>query len=223
MANNKNISDKIKVRRVPKRGIYDQEQIYNLLDKDSVCTIGFVHNGIPVVIPTIYGRHENKLYFHGASTSRMITNLEKGFEVCICVHRVTGLVLANSAFHHSMNYESVVVFGKAKKVEDETEKMFGLKVVSDQVLPGRWDEVRLPSAKEMKATTLLELPINEASAKVRNENCHNDEADYELDIWTGIVPIDRVHRNAVNDPKMRAGIKVSPSVLNLLRHGNTST
>jgi len=223
MANNKNISDKIKVRRVPKRGIYDQEQIYNLLDKDSVCTVGFVHNGIPVVIPTIYGRHKNKLYFHGATTSRMVKNLEQGFEVCICVHRVTGLVLSNSAFHHSMNYESVVVFGKATKVENEEEKLFGFKVVSDQVLQGRWEEVRQPSPKEMKATTLLELTIDEASAKVRNEGCNNDEEDYELDIWTGVVPIDRVYRNAINDPKMKEGIKVSPSVVNLLRNGNKPT
>lgn len=219
MATNKNINDKIKVRRVPKRGIYDKEQIYNLLDKDSVCTIGFVHKGIPVVIPTIYGRHENKLYFHGASTSRMITTLEEGFDVCICVHRVTGLVLSNSAFHHSMNYESVVVFGKAKKVEDEAEKLFGFKVVSDQVLEGRWEEVRQPSPKEMKATTLLELNIDEASAKVRTGDCGNDDADYDLDIWTGVVPIDRVYRNAINDPKLRDGIKVSPSVVKLLRDG----
>jgi len=219
MATNKNINDKIKVRRAPKRGIYDKEQIYQLLDNDSVCTIGFVHKNIPVVIPTIYGRHEDKLYFHGATTSRMMTALEKGFEVCICVHRVTGLVLANSAFHHSMNYESVVVFGKAKKVEDETEKLFGFKVISDQILKGRWEEVRQPSPKEMKATTLLELTIDDVSAKVRTGDCKNDEADYDLDIWTGVVPIDRVYRNPINDPKMRNGIKVSPSVVTLLQNG----
>jgi len=221
MATNKDINDKIKVRRVPKRGIYDKDQIYKLLDKDSVCTIGFVHKDIPVVIPTIYGRHEDKLYFHGATTSRMITNLEQGFDVCICVHRVTGLVLSNSAFHHSMNYESVVVFGKAKKVENDTEKLFGFKVISDQILKGRWEEVRFPSPKEMKATTLLELTIDEASAKVRSGDCNNDEADYELDIWTVVVPIQKVFLPPVDDPKLREGIDVSPSVKKLYNNAIT--
>ena len=217
----KAINDKTKVRRVPKRGIYDQEAIYKILDNDSTCTIGFVHRGVPVVIPTIYGRHENKIYLHGAATSRMITTLDEGLEMCFCMHRVTGLVLSNSAFHHSMNYESVVVFGKAKKVENNEDKLFALKVVSDQVLKGRWEEVRQPSNKELKATTVLEIEINEASAKVRNEGCHNDKEDYELDIWTGIVPIKRVYQNPIDDDKMRNGIPVSPSVKNIYNNGIT--
>ena len=217
----KAINDKTKVRRVPKRGIYDQEAIYKILDNDSTCTIGFVHRGVPVVIPTIYGRHENKIYLHGAATSRMITTLDEGLEMCFCMHRVTGLVLANSAFHHSMNYESVVVFGKAKKVENKEDKLFALKVVSDQVLKGRWEEVRQPSDKELKATTVLEIEINEDSAKVRNEGCHNDKEDYELDIWTGIVPIKRVYQNPIDDEKMRNGIPVSPSVKNIYNNGIT--
>jgi len=217
----KEINDKTKVRRVPKRGIYDQETIYKILDNDSTCTIGFVHRGVPVVIPTIYGRHENKIYLHGAASSRMIKNLEEGFEMCFCMHRVTGLVLSNSAFHHSMNYESVVVFGKAKKVEGKEANLFALKVVSDQVLKGRWEEVRQPSDKELKATTVLEIEINEASAKVRNEGCNNDKEDYELDIWTGIVPIERVYQNPIDDDKMRMGIPVSPSVKNIYNNAIT--
>lgn len=211
----KEINDKTKVRRVPKRGIYDQETIYKILDNDSTCTIGFVHQGIPVVIPTIYGRHENKIYLHGASTSRMITSLDEGIDMCFCMHRVTGLVLSNSAFHHSMNYESVVIFGKAKKVEGKAANMFALKVVSDQVLKGRWEEVRLPTDKELKATTVLEIEINEASAKVRNEGCNNDKADYELDIWTGVVPIEKTFLPPIPDDKMKPHIPISPSVKNI--------
>jgi len=215
MKDTKKIDEKIRVKRVPKRAVYDQERIYELLDNHNVCTIGFIHRGVPVVIPTIYGRKENKLYLHGAASSRMIKTLEEGVDMCFCMHRITGLVLANSIFHHSMNYESVVVFGKAKKVEGREAKMEAFKAVSEQILKGRWDEVRQPNEKEIKATTMLEIEINEASAKVRNEGCHNDEADYELDIWTGVVPIEKVFQPPIDDPKMRKGIEVSPSVKSL--------
>lgn len=223
MKNKEKVADKIRVKRVPKRAVYDQDRIYQLLDNNNVCTIGFIHNNIPVVIPTIYGRDGNKLYLHGAASSRMIKTLEGGIDMCFCTYRTTGLVLSNSIFHHSMNYESVIVFGKAKKVEGRAAKTEAFKAVSEQILKGRWDEVRQPNEKEIKATTMLEIEINEASAKVRDQGCNNDEEDYALDIWTGVVPIQQVFQPPVDDPKLRAGIPVSPSVLKLYNNGVTST
>lgn len=214
---NKKVDEKIRVKRVPKRAVYAPENIYKVLDNDCICTIGFIHKGMPVVIPTIYGRLDNKLYIHGAASSRMLTTLNEGIDMCFCMNRVTGLVLSNSAFHHSMNYESVVVFGKAKKVEDLEERMIAFKVISDQMLKGRWEEVRQPNAKELKATSVLVIPLDQASAKVRNEGCNNDAADYDLDIWTGVVPIQQVFQPPINDPKMREGIEVSPSVKSLYK------
>ena len=141
-------NDKIRVRRLPKRGIYDREEIYSFLDKDCVCHVAFVFDGYPVIIPTIYGRKGDKLYLHGASTSRMMTSIEKGIPVSIAVTFVNGIVLARSLFNSSMNYESVVVFGTARKLESDDEKNEGLKIISDQILKGRWDEARLPYPKE---------------------------------------------------------------------------
>jgi len=221
MKDHKKIDEKIRVRRVPKRAVYDQDRIYELLDNHNVCTIGFTHNNIPVVIPTIYGRKGNKLYLHGAASSRMIKTLGDGVDMCFCMHRITGLVLSNSIFHHSMNYESVVVFGKATEVIGREAKMEAFKAVSEQILKGRWDEVRQPNEKEIKATTMLEIEINEASAKVRNEGCNNDQEDYELDIWTGVVPIQKVFLPPVDDPKLREGIDVSPSVKKLYNNAIT--
>ncbi len=205
-------NSKIKVKRVPKRGVYDKETIYRILDKDFVCQLGFVYEGYPVVIPTIYGRKDDKLYFHGASTSRMLVNLEKGIDVCFSMMQVNGIVLARSAFHHSLNYESVVVFGKATLISDASEKMAALAVVSDQILKHRWEEARLPNAKEMKATKVLELTISEASAKVRIGPPGDDKPDYELDIWAGVLPIERHFGQPIADPVLRAGIEVPKSV-----------
>jgi len=188
--------DKIRVKRVPKRGIYDKETIYRILDSDYTCTVSFIHHGIPVGIPTIYGRKGNTLYLHGAGTSRMMLELDKGIDLCITVFNVQGLVLAKSAFHHSLNYESVVIFGKGKAVKAE-EKMEALKVVSDQILKGRWEESRLPSEKELKATTVIAIDIDEASAKIRTGPPSDDKADEHLPIWSGIVPIERQYMSAL--------------------------
>lgn len=208
---------KTKVKRIPKRGVYDKETIYRILDKDFVCQLGFVYEGYPVVIPTIYGRKDDKLYFHGASTSRMLVNLEKGIDVCFSMMQVNGIVLARSAFHHSLNYESVMVFGKATLISDESEKMAALAVVSDQILKHRWEEARLPNAKEMKATKVLALTISEASAKVRTGPPGDDKPDYELDIWAGVLPIERHFGQPIVDPLLRAGIEIPKSVQEVLK------
>ncbi|MFK7972169.1 MAG: pyridoxamine 5'-phosphate oxidase family protein, partial [Bacteroidia bacterium] len=184
---------KTKVKRAPKRGHYDQETIFRILDEERVCHVGFVHEGFPVVIPTAYGRKDNVIYLHGANSSRMMTNLAEGVDVCVAVTQENGLVLAKSAFHHSMNYASVVVFGKAQKLTDPDEINVALKAISDHLLADRWEETRLPNAKELKATMVLALPLDEASAKIRTGPPSDDPADVDLDIWVGVLPLKRTY------------------------------
>ena len=210
-------NDKVRVRRIPKRGIYNKEEIYEILDKDCVCHVAFNYEGYPVIIPTIYGRKGDKLYLHGASTSRMMTSLSEGIPVSIAVTQVNGIVLARSLFNSSMNYESVVVFGTAKIIEDPEEKSIGLAVVSEQILKGRWEEARLPSAKELKATTLLEVTIEDASAKRREGHPGDEKADYDLDIWAGVVPIERSYGPLIPDSLLRPNIDPPKSTENLYK------
>lgn len=210
------ISRKIKVIRAPKRGHYDQETIYKILDDDFLCHVGFTHESSPVVIPTLYGRKGNQLYIHGSMASRMMRNLQKGIEVCVTVTQVNGLILARSAFHHSMNYQSVVIFGKAQLV-NENEKYNALKVISDQIIADRWEEVREPNAKEMKATLVLQISLDNASAKIRTGGPVDDEEDHQLDIWAGEVPLRRQYMEPVMDDLIKEDRKVSASVKKLLR------
>lgn len=209
------ISDRSKVKRAPKRGHYDKETIYKILDDGQICHVGFVHKGKPVVIPTIYGRTEHKVFIHGATVSRLIVELEKGIDISLSVAHVDGLILARSAFHHSMNYRSVVVFGKAKQVDDH-EKNEALKVISDHLIPGRWEEVRAPNAKELKATTVLEITLDEASAKIRTGGPNDDKEDYELDIWAGEIPFEHMALLPISDEKLKPQIEVPKSVLDYL-------
>ena len=210
-----NPSQRTKVKRVPKRGHYDKETIYSILDKEFMCHVGFVHDGYPVVIPTLYGRHENKIYLHGSTASRMVRDLQEGIPVSICVSRVNGLVLARSAFHHSANYESVVLFGTARLIEGEEQKNQALLVVSENVIKGRWDEIRIPNSKELKGTAVLELEIDEASAKIRTGGPVDDKEDYELDIWAGVLPIIRNYGDPEEDELSTKSLPVSQSVKKL--------
>lgn len=208
-------TDRSKVKRIPKRGFYDAETIYRILDLDFICQIGFIHNEHPIVIPTIYGRSGDSLYFHGASVSRMLQSLEKGIPISLNVTRTKALVLARSAFHHSLNYESVTLFGTAELVSDEDEKVKALHIISDQIISDRWEEVRAPNEKELNVTKVLKLKINEGSAKIRNEGVGDDKKDYELDIWAGLVPIERSYGSAISDPLLKDGIDLPKSVLNV--------
>lgn len=208
-------SERSKVRRVPKRASYDVETVYAILDKECVCQVGFVSDGHPVVIPTIYGRSGDHLYFHGANTSRMLQHMEEGVPISVNVTRTNALVLARSAFHHSLNYESVTLFGTAKPVEEREEKLLALEMISEQVLPGRWQEVRQPSEKELQVTRLMKLQISEGSAKVRNEGVNDDKEDYDLDVWAGLVPIRRSFGAPVPDERLREGITLPGSVKRL--------
>lgn len=199
------------VKRLPKRGHYDKATIYAILDAGFVCHLGFVVNGQPFVIPTAYGRAGDVLYVHGASTSRMLAEAEKGLPVCLTVTHVDAIVVARSAFHSSMNYRSAVIFGTATKVSD-AEKEEALRIVTDHIIPGRWDEVRPTHAIELKATTVLKISIDAASAKVRTGGPNDDEEDYALPIWAGVLPLQPKVGEAIPDERLADGIAMPGSV-----------
>jgi len=195
------------LKRLPKRAEYDREAVHRILDEGFICHVGFVVEGQPFVIPTGYARIEDTLFIHGSQASRMLRALEKGIEVCLTVTLVDGLVLARSAFHHSMNYRSVVVFGTATVVNQKSEKLAALRALSEHMIPGRWDEVRGPSESEIKATTVLSLPLAEASAKIRTGPPLDDDEDYELEVWAGVIPLRLSALAPVADPRLPDGIK----------------
>lgn len=182
-------TDRTQVRRLAKRAVYDKAQIYSILDEGFICHVGFVVDGQPYVIPTGYARAGDQIYIHGSAASRMLRALAGPIDVCVTVTLVDGLVLARSAFHHSMNYRSVVVLGKARLVEDAEEKLAALRAVTDHIVPGRWEEVRQPNEQELKATAVLALALEEVSAKVRTGPPVDDEEDYSLPVWAGVVPL----------------------------------
>lgn len=176
------------VKRLPKRAHYDAATVHAILDDAFICHVGFVADGQPYVIPTGFGRDGDKLYIHGSAVSRTLKTLGSGVPMCLTVTLLDGLVLARSGFHSSMNYRSVVVLGTAHPVTGD-EKGHALAVISDQILKGRWDEIRGPSRKELNGTTVLALPLTEASAKVRTGGPIDDEEDYAMPIWAGVVPL----------------------------------
>lgn len=210
------VSNRNTVKRVPKRGHYDKETVYAILDEGFLAHVGFQVDGQPFVIPTLYGRNDDTIYLHGANTSRLIKELDKGIDACITVTHIDGLVLARSAFHHSMNYRSAVVFGKAYKVPDE-EKEYALKVISDHVVDGRWEEARKPNEKELKGTSVLALEIQEASAKIRTGPPSDDKEDYELPIWAGVVETEFVKKETIDDPLLAPGLAQAESIKNFLK------
>jgi len=201
-------TERTRVKRLPDRGHYDRETIYSILDEAFICHVGYVIDGQPYVIPTGFARIGDDLYIHGSSASRMLRNLSQGVEVCVTVTLIDGLVLARSAFHHSINYRSVVVLGKAELVENTDEKNKALEAFTEHVMPGRWAEVRWPSELELKATSVLKLPITEASAKIRAGDPKDDEEDYAMDVWAGVLPIKLSKGEPVADTLLKDGIPV---------------
>ncbi|MBC8120825.1 MAG: pyridoxamine 5'-phosphate oxidase family protein [Gemmatimonadaceae bacterium] len=199
-------TDRTTVTRLPKRAKYDQETVYAILDEGLVCHIGFVVEGFPSVIPTAYGRIDDMLYIHGSPASRMLRTLQGGVDICVTVTLIDGLVLARSAFHHSMNYRSVVIYGRASAVSDPQQKSEALRAFTEQVVPGRWAEVRLPSRAELAGTLVLALPLVEASAKVRTGPPVDDEADLGLSVWAGVIPLQTVAAPPLDDPLLGSGI-----------------
>lgn len=199
-------TERTTLKRLPLRGVYDRQLVFAILDEGFICHVGFVSDGKPVVIPTGYARVDGRLLIHGSAASRMLRTLKTGIDVCVTVTLLDGLVLARSAFNHSMNYRSVVIFGKATAIEAADEKLAALRALSEHMIPGRWDEVRQPTDKELKATTVLSLPLEEVSAKVRTGPPHDDAEDYALEVWAGILPLKLVPGEPVSDPELRAGI-----------------
>jgi nitroimidazol reductase NimA-like FMN-containing flavoprotein (pyridoxamine 5'-phosphate oxidase superfamily) len=194
-------TERTQVKRLPKRGKYDRETVHKILDDGFVCHVGFSVDGQPFVIPTNYGRTSDVLYLHGSAASRMLRTLSGGVPVCVTVTHVDGLVLARSAFHHSVNYRSVVILGTARLVEDPAEKMEALRIFTEHVMKGRWDDVRQPTEQELKATTVLALPLEEVSAKVRTGGPIDDEADYALPVWAGVLPLEVSVKAPIPDEK----------------------
>jgi nitroimidazol reductase NimA-like FMN-containing flavoprotein (pyridoxamine 5'-phosphate oxidase superfamily) len=199
-------SARVRVRRLPERARYEPSVIGEILEEALICHVGFVVDGQPYVIPTIHARDGDRLYLHGSAASRMVRTLKGGIAVCVTASIVDGLVLARSAFHHSVNYRSVVVLGRAIQVEDDAQKVLALRAIVEHVAPGRWDEVRGPTPTELRQTTVLEVPLNEASAKVRSGPPKDDEADLALTIWAGELPLGLVAMEARDDPLLPPGV-----------------
>jgi nitroimidazol reductase NimA-like FMN-containing flavoprotein (pyridoxamine 5'-phosphate oxidase superfamily) len=197
-----------RVIREAERGVYDREAVYRILDEGFLCHAGFVVDGQPFVIPTSYGRKDANLYIHGSAASRMLRQLKDGVPVCVTVTLLDGLVLARSIFNHSMNYRSVVILGKAKLVDDPHEKLVALRTLSEHILPGRWDDSRQPNERELKATSVLRVPIEEFSAKVRQGPAIDDEEDYSFPTWAGVVPLEMVAGAPIDDARLLPGTKV---------------
>ena len=206
-----------KLKRLPKRGNFERETVYKILDEAFICHVGFCFNNQPFVIPTSYGRIGDRLVIHGSAASRMMRALSEEIDVCVTVTLLDGLVLARSAFHHSMNYRSVVVFGKAKIVTDEREKYEALKALTEHIVPDRWSSVRPPTPLEMKATTVLSLDLTEASAKIRAGGPVDDGEDYEMDVWAGVLPLNLTTGAPHNDERLKEGIKVPENILSYKR------
>jgi len=214
------LTARTELRRLPNRGSHQSQAVRDILDAAFLAHVGFQVNGQPFVIPTLYGREEDTLYLHGSTASRMLRELASGVPACVNVTLVDALVLARSAFHHSMNYRSVVAFGTARKIEDRERKIHALRVISEQVLAGRWNEVRRPSEKELQVTSVLEFSIEEASAKVRTGPPLDDEEDYSLRVWAGLLPLRLEPKMPVPDAKLPAGIEVPPYVLRSRMHSD---
>ena len=198
-----------KLSRVPKRGSHDRATIHAILDEALIGHVAWVQDGRPALIPTLIARHGDNLLIHGSSASRTLRALRAGLEACVEVTHVDGLVLARSAFHHSMNYRSAILYGTLEPAPDPEA---ALEIFTEKLVPGRWEHVRWPSRKELKATSVLQLPIAEGSAKVRTGPPVDDDEDYTLDTWAGVIPLRLQPQPPAPDPQLRAGIDIPPHV-----------
>lgn len=207
------ITDLNRVRRVPDRGQYDKETIYGIVDEALICHVGFVQEGRPFVIPTLHARRDDEILLHGATSSRLIRHVQAGNEVCLTMTHVDGIVLARSVFHHSINYRSAVLFGKGYLIEGDEATMVALKQFTERLMPGRWADARSPNRKELKATAVVAVPIELASAKVRSGEPGEEEADYALPVWAGVLPIAQKVGPPEADSQLHADIAVPDYVV----------
>ena len=210
-------TERTRLRRLPKRGAFDRDTVYSILDEAFICHIGFTVDEQPYVIPTSFGRIDDVLYIHGSSASRMLRTLSKEINMCFTATLIDALVLARSAFHHSINYRSVVVLGNATLVTDDDEKNNALEAITNHIVPGRWDDVRWPNELELKATSVLKLPIEEASAKVRTGPPIDDEEDYAMNIWAGILPVELKTCDPIDDDRLDNGAVPPNNITNYTR------
>ena len=213
-------TERTTLRRLPKRAEYDHAAVFEILDEAFICHVGFIVDGKPVVIPTSYCRVGDTVYIHGSAASRMLRSLEEGIDVCVTVTLIDGLVLARSAFHHSINYRSVVIFGEATAVADSEEKLGALHAFTEHVVPGRWKDVRHPNENELRATLVLKLPLAEVSAKVRTGPPIDDDEDYDLPMWAGVVPLRLIADAPIIDDRVPAGTEAPQYVREYSRNGN---
>lgn len=204
-------SDRNRVQRVPARASHERATVHAILDAALVCHLGFVVDGQPFVIPTLHARAGDEVLVHGSSKSRMLEALASGADACLTVTLIDGLVLARSAFHHSVNYRSVTAFGRARLLATDDEKLAALRAFTERLYPGRWDEVRPPNAAELKATHVLALPLDEAVAKVRTGDPLDDPADMALPVWAGVVPLALQGGAAVPDAQLAPGLALRPT------------
>ncbi len=198
--------------RVAKRASYDEKTVHAILDEGMIAHVAFSHDGNPIVLPMVYGRIGDQVYIHGAKATRLLKQLKAGLPACLNVTLVDGLVIGRSAFHHSMNFRSVNIHGTARLVEDEQEKYDALVAITDHLAPGRWDETREMTSKEAKSTSVIALTIETAAAKCRTGMPVDDEEDYELDHWAGIVPISTAFGQPIDDCRLKEGVKLAPSI-----------
>jgi len=204
MPENSATSDRTRVVREPQRAVYDREAIYRILDEGFVCHVGFSADEQTFVIPTMYARVGDAIYFHGSAASRMLRGASAGLQICLTVTIADGLVLARSVFNHSMNYRSVVALGNASLVDEPEEKLEALRAFTEKILSGRWNDARQPNERELKATSILRLPLTEVSAKVRVGGVEDDAEDYALAVWAGIIPLRMVADPPVRDERCDA-------------------
>jgi len=207
-------TERTRVVREPHRGSFDRDAIYKILDEGFVCHVGFAIEGQSYVIPTMFARVGDAIYFHGSAASRMLRGVSSGLAVCVTVTLIDGLVLARSVFNHSMNYRSVVALGKATLVEEPEEKIAALRAFTEKILPGRWNDARQPNEKELKATSILRLPLSEVSAKMRAGDVQDDEEDYALPVWAGVLPIRLTASEPIRDSRCDASLAVPAAVAN---------
>lgn len=202
------VTDQNRVRRRPQRAAYDKETVHSIIDDALICHVGLIEDDQPVVIPMIHARDGDNILLHGASTSRMLNHVATGNRICVTVTHLDGLVLARSVFHHSMNYRSAVLFGQGHLIEEAKEKMRALRIFTEKLIPGRWHDARQPTATESRATHIVSVEVDMASAKVRVGPPADDEEDYSLDVWAGVLPMRTIFGELEVDPQLNEGVKV---------------
>ena len=200
------ITKRTKVNRLPKRASYDKETVYQILDETFICHIAFLIEGKVNIIPTIFGRDDDLIFIHGSKNSRMLKSFGSGEEICISFTIADGIVLARSAFHHSINYRSVVMYGKPEEITDETGKLKALEMIMGHLIPGRWKEIRIPNKKELNLTSVFSFKINEASAKIRSGPAADDKEDLDLNVWAGVLPLKTIATEPVGNPDLKHNI-----------------